>query len=110
MIVKKLTINEQIFLIAILHLKDDAYGVKIQKKIRELTGTSLLFGTLYNTLENLVRKGYVSTKKGEPTAQRGGNNKIYYSLTDEGILALQKAHELQQSLWKDLPGLIVEEN
>ena len=58
---KKLTVNEEIFLIAIWHLKDDAYGVKIRKKIRELTGSSILFGTLYNTLDYLVKKGYVET-------------------------------------------------
>ena len=57
---KRLTLNEQIFLIAIWLLKDEAYGVKIRKKITELTGSSILFGTLYNTLDYLVKKGYVS--------------------------------------------------
>jgi len=97
--VKKLTINEEIFLIAILRLKDDAYGVNIRKKIIELTGGKMLFGTLYNTLDYLVKKGYVITKKGEPTAQRGGHNKVYYFLTKEGKTALQKARELQDRLW-----------
>jgi len=100
---KKLTINEQIFLIAIFHLKDNAYGVNIRKKIIELTGSPILFGTLYNTLDYLVKKGYVNTRRGEPTAQRGGHNKIYYSLTDEGKSSLQKARELQAKLWKNIP-------
>lgn len=105
---KKLTINEQIFLIAIWHLKDDAYGVKIQKKIVEMTGTSILFGTLYNSLENLVKKEYVITKKGEPTAQRGGNNKVYYIITEEGLTALQQARELQANLWGSMPDILTE--
>ena len=72
---KRLTINEQIFLTAIWHLQDDAYGVNIRKKVIELTGSSILFGTVYNTLEYLVQKGYVRTRKGEPTPQRGGTTK-----------------------------------
>lgn len=103
---KRLTINEQIFLIAVYHLKDEAYGVKIRKKIIALTGSSILFGTLYNTLDALVKKGYVVTRKGEPTTQRGGQNKVYYSLTKEGMLALQQARELQESLWFGMPRVI----
>jgi PadR family transcriptional regulator PadR len=105
---KKLSINEQIFLIAIWHLKDQAYGVNIRKKIAQLTGISLLFGTLYNTLDYLAQKGYVETQKGEPTNQRGGHNKIYYRITAEGLEAMQKAHELQDSLWQGIPRFVVE--
>ncbi len=100
---KKLTINEEIFLIAIWHLQGNAYGVKIRKKIKELTGSNLLFGTIYNTLDYLVKKGYVVTKKGDPTPERGGNNKVYYLITSEGTEALQKARELQESLWNSIP-------
>ena len=100
---KKLTINEQIFLIAIWHMKDEAYGVTIRQKIKELTGTSLMFGTLYNTLNHLVKKGYVVTRKGEPSLQRGGHNKVYYSITPEGRTALEKARELQKKLWNSIP-------
>ena len=84
-------------------MKDEAYGVRIRKKIIELTGNPILFGTLYNTLDSLVKKGYVVTRKGEPTAQRGGQNKVYYSLTKDGIFALEKARELQESLWIGIP-------
>jgi len=100
---KKLTLNEQIFLIAIWHLKDNAYGVTIREKIAELTGAAPMFGTLYNTLDYLVQKEYVVTAKGEPTAQRGGHNKVFYRLTEDGRTALQKARELQDALWRGIP-------
>ncbi|MCP4726592.1 MAG: PadR family transcriptional regulator [bacterium] len=100
---KKLTINEEIFLIAIWHLGDEAYGVNIRKKINDLENTNILFGTLYNTLDYLVKKGYVSTRKGETTQQRGGHNKVYYSISKEGMKALQHARELQDKLWEDIP-------
>jgi len=99
----KLTVNEEICLIAIWHLKDQAYGVNIRKKIRELTGRSVILGTLYNMLEQMMRKGYVDSRKGEPTFQRGGHNKIYYSLTREGEAALQEARELHEKLWNSMP-------
>ena len=103
---KKLTINEQIYLIAIFQLGSDAYGVQIRKKIIDLSGHSLMFGTLYNTLDALAKKGYVHSAAGEATSQRGGNNKVYYSLTPEGLAALQKARELQESLWAGMPELL----
>jgi DNA-binding PadR family transcriptional regulator len=101
---KKLTLNEQIFLIAIWLLDDNAYGVKIREKIVELTGSSMMFGTVYNTLDKLVKKGHVSTRKGGgATSERGGYQKVYYSLTKNGMLALRKARELQENLWAEIP-------
>ena len=101
---KKLTMNEQIFLIAIWHLEVEAYGVKIREKIIELTGSSMMFGTIYNTLDKLVKKGYVSPRKGgEATIERGGYKKVYYSLTKDGREALRKARELQKNLWAEIP-------
>lgn len=103
---KKLTINEQIFLIAIWHLGDEAYGVNIREKISELTGISILFGTLYNTLDYLVKKGYVKTRRGEITPQRGGNNKVYYSISKTGKTALNNAKKLHAKLWEGIPDLV----
>ena len=101
---KKLTLNEQIFLIAIWHLDDEAYGVKIREKILDLTGNSMMFGTIYNTLDKLVKKGYVITRKGGgASSERGGYMKVYYSLTNDGCLALRHARELQKNLWADIP-------
>ena len=100
---KKLTINEEIFLITIWHLENEAYGVNIREKIQELTGTEFTFGTIYNTLDYLLRKSYVKSKRGESSAQRGGHNKVYYSLTKEGEKALLRARELQEKLWQGIP-------
>lgn len=99
---KKLTINEQIFLIAIWHLGDNAYGVKIREKIKELTGTSMLFGTIYNTLEYLIRKEYVTAHKSD--SNLGNDRKrVYYSITEDGRKALKEAQELQKTLWRGIP-------
>ena len=101
---KKLTMNEQIFLIALWHLKDRAYGVKIREKIISLTGQAMMFGTIYNTLDKLVKKGYISTRKSDETPEeRTGYRKVYYTLTTEGKLALRMARALHKNLWADIP-------
>ncbi len=106
---KKLTRNEEIFLLMIWHLKDEAYGVQIRKKIKEMTGENVLFGTIYNTLEYLFKKGYVDTRKGEPNERRGGHNKVFYSITNDGKAALQHARELENKLWNGVPDFVITE-
>jgi DNA-binding PadR family transcriptional regulator len=98
-----LTVIEQVYLIAIWHLKTNAYGVKIREKVIELTGKSIVFGTLYNNLNTLVKKGYVKTHKGDSGPDRGGNIKVFYSITEDGKKALEDSRELQKSLWATLP-------
>ena len=97
---KLLTITEQMYLVAILSLEKDAYGVKIREKVMELTGKSMVFGTLYNNLDQLVRKGYVVTRRDH--GQSDGK-KVFYSLTKEGKNALQESKKVQESLWAALP-------
>ena len=100
---KKLTINEQIFLVAIWHLKDEAYGIKIRERIIELTGSSMVFGTLYNTLDYLVKKRYIAAIKRDPKEDNQNRKRVYYKITKNGIEALQTARELQNNLWKNIP-------
>jgi PadR family transcriptional regulator PadR len=107
--VKKLTINEQIFLIAIWHLKNDAYGIKVMDKIADLTGSKILLGTLYNTLDHLARKGFVTSERKNTPVGQGGNNRVYYSLTHSGLKALQEARMLQENLWDGLPATLFSE-
>lgn len=102
---KKLTINEQIFLIAIWHLGDEAFGVKIREKIKDLTGTAMMFGTIYNTLEYLVKKEYIAVRKG---GSKHGNERkrIYYHITEDGFKALGEARDLQNALWQGIPDYV----
>ncbi len=99
---KILSVNEQIFLIAIWWLKDEAYGVRIRDKIHEMTGRTFTFGTLYNTLDNLVRKGFVSSRPVQILNQAGGNKRVYYTITKAGLEALREARELQDAIWKGI--------
>ena len=99
---KILSVNEQIFLLAIWRLKDEAYGVRIRDKITEMTGRTFTFGTLYNTLDNLAKKSYLTSRAVQILNQTGGNKRVYYTITKAGNEALQKARELQEAIWKGI--------
>ncbi len=100
---KELTVAEEMILTAILRLGDNAYGVAIRRKVTEVTQKEFIYGTLYNLLDQLVRKGYVSKSRGTPTPERGGRSKIYYALTLSGVEALQETRSLHQKIWEGLP-------
>ena len=96
-----ITKKEEILLVSILNLKEEAYGVFIRRRIKELTGKQWNYGTLYRMLDQLVKKGVLERKEGEPMPEKGGRRKNYYSLTKVGVEALQESYALQQSLWDE---------
>ena len=103
---KELTVLEQIILSVIWAQKDEAYGVSIRQKEKKLSGKNLNYGTLYNNLEQLLRKGYVTKTEGESTPDRIGRPRIYYTLTPRGKKALREAYELHTSIWESIPDFI----
>jgi PadR family transcriptional regulator PadR len=105
---KLLSRSEEIVLITILKLQDDAYGVAIRKKLHEETGTLWSFGSIYTALNTLTRKRYVRKKKGEPTAERGGRHKCLYAITSEGIKSLKEIRKVQESIWSDIPDSVLD--
>lgn len=105
-IMKELTKAEETLLLAILRLKDNAYGVAIKRHLQKTTGKALPYGTLYFILEQLKNKGLVKRSTGESRPERGGRSRIYYSLTSQGDKALQKAYEMQQKIWEGYADLI----
>ena len=100
-----LTLNEEIILIAVFRLGGSAHGVAIRDRIIEIAGKNIVYGTLYNSLEYLIRKGFVRSAKGEPTPERGGKRKTIYTITPSGRNALMNTRMLHERLWKGLPDL-----
>lgn len=95
-----LSLTEQVYLTAIICNGDNAYGVKIREKVIEITGKSMAFGTLYNNLDQLVRKGFVTAGK---DLKQTDSKKVFYKLTDSGKAALKNSRNLQESLWSVVP-------
>jgi PadR family transcriptional regulator PadR len=102
---KYLTKSEEILLLAIWRLKDNAYGVSIRKYVMELTKENMTYGTLYSSLDQLVKKEYVNKTIGDPTPERGGRRKIFYLVTPKGLEALRSARELTKVLWGGISDL-----
>lgn len=100
-----LTRLEEAILIAILKLKDDAYGVPINREVSKIFGKTYTMGGLYFALDQLVRKEYLMKRSADPTPKRGGRSRSYYRLTPEGKEALEAARQHQIELWKAIPGL-----
>ena len=95
----ELTKLEEIVLIAIWNLREDAYGVSIKKKVHELTGKEYFYNTLYTIFDQLIRKEFIIKGFGEPTAVRGGKRKVFFRLTKKGQWALNDAFERQCRIW-----------
>lgn len=93
---------EQIVLLAILRLQNEAYAVPIRQEIINCTRRSPAPGALYTVLERLERKGMVVSKMGEATAERGGRPKRYYNVTRKGVLTITRAQRAYQRLLKGL--------
>lgn len=94
---------EQAVLLAILQLGNDAYGMEIRTVIEQRTGRDVSIGAVYTTLERLARKGYVSSRIGEPTAERGGRAKKFHTVEPEGRDALRHAEEFMRRMRRGLP-------
>ncbi len=101
----KLSRNEELVLLSIWKLKDNAYGVTIRKSFMEFTGQTLHFGSLYNTLELLTRKGLTTCCESRPESKRGGRRKKLYYLTPEGKKALKEAQSVYRSAWGAVSGM-----
>jgi DNA-binding PadR family transcriptional regulator len=104
----ELSRNEEMILLAIWRLKDNAYGVTIRGNVAEKTGKKLHYGSLYNTLDLLMRKELVQVHESTPEAVRGGRRKKLYFLTKSGIKVLKSAQSIYKSMWEDIPGLAFE--
>ena len=82
---------EQLILLAILRLGDDAYGVTIRAELSSRARRAIAPGGLYTALERLEAKGFVTSRMGEPTPQRGGRAKRYVRVTSAGLQALRRS-------------------
>jgi DNA-binding PadR family transcriptional regulator len=91
-----------VVLLAILRLGDEAYGVTIRREIAECTEREPAPGALYTTLDRLEEKGLVASTYGDPTPERGGRAKRYFTVTTRGVRAVARAQRAYQRLLKGL--------
>jgi DNA-binding PadR family transcriptional regulator len=96
---------ELLVLMAVIRPAKDAYGVLISREIAEKSGREVALASVYAALERLEKKGFVSSRLGEPTAERGGRARTYFKPTAAGVKEAREAHETLLRLSGGLPSL-----
>lgn len=91
---------EELVLLTIASLGEEAYGISIKISIEERASRELSIGALHSTITRLEEKGMIRSWMGEPTAERGGRRKRHFQLTQAGKVALHEMKKLRDDLWK----------
>jgi DNA-binding PadR family transcriptional regulator len=91
---------EELVLLAILKLGADAYGAAIHEALED-AGRRMAIGALYTTLSRLEEKGFVTSRLGEATAERGGRAKKYFKVQAAGMRVLREAENARRKLSPD---------
>lgn len=96
---------ELMVMLALIRLGADAYGVPISREIEQRSGREAALGSVYAALERLEERGLVSSRLGDPTAERGGRAKRYFHVTAQGLRDIRDTQRALVNLWKGLPEL-----
>jgi PadR family transcriptional regulator PadR len=89
---------EHIVLLALLRLGDRAYGVTVRQEIEARARREVSIGAIYATLDRLEAKGFVKSRLGEPTSERGGRSKRFFQVTAKGMTAVNRTHRTLERL------------
>ena len=97
---------EQLVLLNLLQLGDEAYALPLRQRLSDVTGRGVARGALYRTLERLEQKGLVGWELEKDVPLRGGHPRRRYEVTAEGLAALKASREALLELWSGLEGVL----
>lgn len=103
---KELGELEELVLLVIGVLYEDAYGLNIRQEIIDQTGRKATIGAVHSTLNRLEEKGLLNSETSAGTNERGGRRKRIFSITNAGIRAIEKSKEQRNSLYNQIPNLV----
>lgn len=101
---------EEIVLLTVGVLFDEAYGVAVKKEIETRLNRKVSVGALQSALRRMEQKGYLASRLGETSNARGGKRKRYFNITAFGKKALVHNREVRDSLWRDIPNIALDFN
>ncbi len=99
---------EELILLTVGILNDDAYGVAIKDEVDRQTGRKVRIGSIHSALQRLEEKGFLNSQMGGATAARGGRRKRLFTVTTAGKAAMVNSRDLRNNLWAQLPETFVE--
>lgn len=103
---EKLGEFEEIVLLCICILYDDAYGLAIAREIEKRTKRNVTLSSVHKTLMRMEQKGYVTSGMGGANDSRGGRRKRLFSITNSGKEVIREAHEQRQQMWRAIPQVV----
>lgn len=99
---------EEIVMLTVGILYDEAYGVAVKKEIEERLTRKVSVGALQSALKRLEQKGYLSSREGESTSNRGGRPRRYFTITALGKQAIEYTHEMRNQLYEAIPKIALD--
>ena len=99
---------EEVVLLTVALLYQEAYGVSIRHEIESRLKRSVSVSALQTALRRMESKGYLESVFGEATAVRGGKRKRFFKVTPFGKKALEHAKDTRMKLWEAIPGIAFE--
>jgi DNA-binding PadR family transcriptional regulator len=94
---------EELVLLAIAFLYDEAYSVAVVEELSRRVDRPVILGVVHRTMQRLEEKGLVTSRFGEATAERGGRRKRLFTATPAGERALVEARRIRNELWAGIP-------
>ena len=96
---------EEVVLLTVAVLHDNAYAIAIIDEMEERLNRTVSIGSLQTVLRRLEKKGYLTSEFGEVTKVRGGKRKKYFQVTNFGRNALEAKKNERMGLWGDITGM-----
>lgn len=96
---------EEIVMLTILILQEEAYGVSIKLEIENRLDRKVSLGAMRSALDRLEEKGMLQSRMGEATAVRGGKRKRFFKVTNSGQIALRDVRDARIKLWNAIPDI-----
>jgi PadR family transcriptional regulator PadR len=97
---------EELVLLSVGILYDNAYGLAIVDELEKQSGRAVMISAVHKSLVRLEEKGYLNSRMGGATESRGGREKRLYKLTDAGAKAVNQSRDVRNTMWKQVPKIV----
>ncbi len=101
---------EELVLLAVAAMQEQAYSLAITDEINRVTGRNITFGVVHSSLNRLENKGFVDSEMTGATKERGGRRKRVFKISEAGKKALVKTRAQRDELWSMIPQFVFEKS
>ena len=99
---------EEVVMLTVAVLYNNAYGISIKQEMEKRLGKNVSVGAMRTALSRLEKKGYLQSEMGEATAIRGGKRKRFFKVTPYGARVLQEVMDTRKQLWEAIPSMALD--